>query len=109
MNRTAFQSLNNRARAAATEIAGEEVTIDTWTGQGIVNGGPHYLSDTKGGVYSQDLLTISVAKEDLEGFIPLPQMDVTARGKDLRIPDEGIIEYDDRFIITVAGRAVPAR
>jgi hypothetical protein len=109
MNRAAFQSLNQRARRSATDIAGEEVTIGGWTGQAIVNGGPHYQTDVVGGTYDQDVLTIAPTKEDLGDFIPLPQMDVTARGKALRIPDSGIIEYDDRFVITVAGRNVPSR
>lgn len=109
MNRAAFQSLNQRARRSATDIAGEEVTIGGWTGQAIVNGGPHYLANVVGGTYAEDTLTIAVTKEDLDGFIPLPQMDVSARGKELRIPDEGIIEYGDRYVITTVGRKVPAR
>lgn len=90
-------------------MAGEDVTIGTWTGKAIVQGGPHFLGDTPGGVYSQDSPIISVAKSDLGVFIPLPQMNVTARGKELRIPDEGIVEYGDRYVITLAGRNVPSR
>jgi hypothetical protein len=109
VNAASFRSLNDRAGAAALSLAGEAVTIGSWTGQAIVNGGPHYLVDTPGGAYAEDALTISVAKTDLDSFVPLAQMDVTARGKALRIPDQGIVEYNDRYVITAAGREVPAR
>jgi hypothetical protein len=108
MNAAAFKSLADRAVTAVTAMAGEDVTIGAWTGKAIVNGGPHFLANVEGGTYSQDNLVISVTKADLGVFLPLPQMNVTARGKALRIPDEGIVEYADRFVITAAGRNVPA-
>jgi hypothetical protein len=89
-------------------MAGEEVTIGTWTGKAIVTGGPHFLANTQGGTYEQEALVISPMKSDLDGFVPTEQMNVTARGRALRIPDEGIIEYADRYVITTSGRAVPA-
>jgi hypothetical protein len=109
MKAAAFESLLARARGSTTAIAGEEVTIGTRTGKAVVIGGPHFLNNVQGGVYSQDSLTVSVTKSDLDGFIPRPQMDVTVRGKALRIPDEGITEYGDRYVITLAGRTVPSR
>jgi hypothetical protein len=109
MNAASFLSLVNRSRTAGIALAGETVTIGTWTGLAIVKGGPRYLADAVGGTYAQDALTLSVNKSDLAGFIPFAQMQVTARGKALRIPDNGIVEYRDRYSITVAGRQVPAR
>jgi hypothetical protein len=107
MNALSFLSLTRRARAAGAAMAGEEVTIGSWTGQAVVTGGPRYLQDSVGGTYAQDALTLSVNKSDLAGFVPFAQMPVIARGKALRIPDNGIIEYRDRYAITAAGRQVP--
>lgn len=91
------------------KLAGEEVTIGAWTGPAIVNGGPQPRSATKGGVYRQSRFTISVNRSDLGDFVPEPQMTVKARGNEfLRIPDNGIVEYRDRFVITTAGKDVPA-
>lgn len=106
-NSTAFNALVAGALRSTTAMAGEDVTIGDWTGKAIVQGGPHFLGNVPGGVYSQDTLVISVAKTDMGELVPVPQMDVTARGKALRIPDEGILEYGDRYVITLAGRNVP--
>jgi hypothetical protein len=53
---------------------------------GIVTGGPHFLANTQGGTYEQEALRYLGNKSDLDGFVPIEQMDVTARGKALRIP-----------------------
>lgn len=108
MKAAAFASLVDRASAAATTLAGEAVTIGTWTGKAIVTGGPRYLANVEGGTYEQEALVISPMKTNLDGFVPAEQMNVVARGRELRIPDEGIIEYGDRYVITAVGRKVPA-
>jgi hypothetical protein len=109
MNAADFTSLLDRAGAAVTTFAGEEVTIGAWAGKAPVTGGPHYLANARGGTYEQEALVISPLKKDLDGFVPLEQMDVVARGRELRIPDEGIVEYADRYVITAVGRNVPSK
>lgn len=109
MNAAAFTSLVDRAAVATTDMAGEDVIIGTWTGKAIVTGGPRFLANTQGGTYEQEPLVISPLKTALDGFVPAEQMDVVARGRELRIPDEGIVEYADRYVITAVGRKVPSK
>lgn len=92
---------------AAIASGGEEVTIGAWIGQAIVDGGPRYLENVPGGAYPKLRFTILCSKADLDAVVPAAQMDVTARGKELRIPDDGIEEYVDSYLITAVGRTVP--
>ena len=102
-----FDDLCAAGLTEAVALTGEEVTIGTWTGLAIVDGGPRFLQDVPGGVYPKLLFTILVSKADLDDVIPEAQMDVTARGKTLRIADDGIMEDQDSYTITSVGRTVP--
>lgn len=107
LSANSFRSFTRRVLKTVTDMAGEIVKIDSWSGKAVVNGGPAPFADTPGGGYEKDTLTLSVRKCDLGEFIPAPQMNVEARGKALRIPDDGIIEYAERYFITAVGRNVP--
>jgi hypothetical protein len=106
---SAFRDLATRGLLESIAIAGETVTIGSWTGQAIVDGDGGNLFDVTGGVYSKSSFTILCAKSDLGGasVVPVEQMDVIARGFLLRIQDGGIDADVDSYLITVAGRNVP--
>lgn len=104
---TDFQKLAARGLAESIAIAGETVTIGPWTGLAIVDGGGDTIVDVTGGTYRKVQLTLLVSKAALGNVVPVEQMDVTARGLDCRIPDDGITEDVDSYLIKVAGRNVP--
>jgi hypothetical protein len=106
---SAFRDLSTRGLTESIAIAGETVTIGSWTGLAIVDGDGGNLFDVTGGVYSKSSFKILVSKAglDLASVVPVAQMDVRARGLDLRIPDGGIVADVDSYLITVAGRNVP--
>ena len=93
--------------SAIVSMIGEPASIGDWSGNAIIKGGPNYFTDVSGGGYQKDSLTLVIAKADLDTFVPAPQMDVAARGKTLRIPDDGITEYGSHYVINTASRAVP--
>jgi hypothetical protein len=99
--------LHSQAAELRTEMFGETVTIGDWEGPACVQGGPAPYDDVSGGVYKKMNYTLSVQKADLGDFVPLPQMPVTARDKELRIPDNGITEYLDRYVIKAVSRNTP--
>jgi hypothetical protein len=102
-----FRTLATRGLVESIAIAGETVTIGSWTGLAIVDGDGSTIFDATGGVYAKVSLKILCAKSLLGAVTPVAQMDVTARGLDCRIPDDGIAEDVDSYLITVAGRNVP--
>jgi hypothetical protein len=103
-----FRSLATGTAVFRTAVFGEEVTIGSWEGKAAVSTGAiANQEDVLGGHYEKDSFTISVEKTDLQDFVPTPGMNVTARELALRIPDNGIIEYRDRYVITAVSRTSP--
>lgn len=96
------------AAAFRTNAFGDDVTIGSWEGKACVsaNAAPNQ-EDVLGGHYEKDSFTLSVEKTDLEDFVPAPGMNITAREKELRIPDDGVIEYATRYVITAVARNAP--
>jgi hypothetical protein len=91
-------------------IAGETVTIGTWTGTAIVTGGMQGFEMVMGGLYEGIAFTISVRKSSLPtGFKPVPPMPVIVRGYELRVAPNGVTDNRAHWRILVVERDVPSR
>ncbi len=90
-------------------LFGEQITIDSWTGTATVNGGSLNSSFVTGGEYLQSDFSIIVRKVDLNGFIPQIGHTVVARGRNLRIPPDGITDNRVHYRIAVVARDAPSR
>lgn len=100
------------ALAGSMSFFGEAVKIygDTpgqvYSGNAIVTGGAVNFDFVTGGAYRKDSYTLSVRVSDIT-FVPRAGHLVDARGKQLRIPDDGVTENRAHYRIEVCGRDVP--
>ncbi len=96
----------------AIDDCGETVTIygdgptQTWTDDALVTGGQGSFDGVTGGYYDKNSYTISVPKSTIT-FAPKPGMLVDARGKELRIPDDGVTDLRAHYRIQVVSRDAP--
>jgi hypothetical protein len=91
-------------------IAGETVTIGTWTGTAIVTGGLQGFEMVMGGLYEGIAFTISVRKSSLPaGFRPEPPMAVVVRGYELRVAPNGVTDNRAHWRVLVVDRDSPSR
>jgi hypothetical protein len=90
-------------------IAGETVTIGTWTGTAIVTGGALGFETIFGGVYEGTVFTISVRKSSLPtGFRPEPPMAAVVRGYELRVAPNGVTDNRAHWRVVVVDRDTPS-
>ena len=92
---------------------GETITIygstpgSTYIGLATVTGGAAPVDYVTGGSYEGNAYSISVRISSLAGFVPVPEMLVDARGKELRIAPDGVTAGRAHYHIMVIGRDVP--
>jgi hypothetical protein len=95
------------------DFAGETVKIygdspgSVYSGTATVTGGAVNFDMVTGGAYQKDSYTMSIRKVDLGTFVPVAGMLVDARGKSLRIPDDGVTDNRAHYRIEIVGRDVP--
>lgn len=96
------------ALGALEAVAGETVSIGTWTGVAIVTGGLQGFEAVMGGFYDGIAFTLDVRKSVLPtGFTPAPPMPAVVRGYELRV--NGVTDNRAHWRLLVVDRDTPTR